>query len=528
MDLRGKSFIGWASGADGGKKFTAINPATITALEPTYASALPEEVDRAARLAAQAFTSYSRFSGKEKAIFLRAIAKALEGIADALVVRVNQETGLPEARIRSEAARTVFQLRLFADLVEEGSWVGARLDPPDPERKPAPKPDLRSMWRPLGPVVVFGASNFPLAYSVVGGDTASAFAAGNPVIVKAHPAHPGTSELVGDAIRSAARACNLPEGVFSLLFDAGTEVGATLVRHPLVRAVGFTGSQRGGRALMDIAAARPEPIPVFAEMGSTNPVFILPGALAARGEQIAEGLHGSVTLGAGQFCTKPGLVFLPPAAEAKSFSQSLARRMAETSAPVMLTPQIQAAYAGQVAARAKQSSVAVAAEGKPEGSEPGVRGTPALFTTGAREFLAEPGLAAEVFGPATLVVSCGRKEEMLEIAHGLHGHLTATVHGTEEDLREYRELIEIVEQKAGRLVFNGFPTGVEVGHAMIHGGPYPATSDGQSTSVGSQAIYRFARPVCFQNFPNEALPEELKDGNPLGIWRRVDGALGKG
>ncbi|HEV3219055.1 MAG TPA: aldehyde dehydrogenase (NADP(+)) [Candidatus Acidoferrales bacterium] len=524
MDLKGKSFIGWASGADGGKKFTAVNPATNSALEPAYTSASTEEADRAAQLAAQAFTSYSKLSGKEKAVFLRAIAKGLEGIADLLVVRVNQEAGLPDARIRSETARTVFQLRLFADLVEEGSWVRARLDRPDPARKPAPKPDLRSMWVALGPVVVFGASNFPLAYSVAGGDTASAFAAGNPVIVKAHPAHPGTSELVGDVIRSAARECKLPEGIFSLVFDAGTEVGAALVRHPFVRAVGFTGSQRGGRALMDIAAARPEPIPVFAEMGSTNPVFLLPGALAARGEQIAEGMHGSVTLGAGQFCTKPGLVFLPPGAEANSFSQSLARRMAESPAPVMLTPQIQAAYAGQVAARAGQSSVAVAAEGKAAGSEPGVRGRAALFTTGAREFIARPDLAAEVFGPAALVVSCSRKEEMLEIARGLHGHLTATVHGTEEDLRENQELIEILKQKAGRLVFNGFPTGVEVGHAIIHGGPYPATSDGQSTSVGSQAIYRFARPVCYQNFPSEALPGELKDANPLGIRRLVGGA----
>lgn len=527
MDLKGKSFIGWSSGADGGKKFTAINPATNTALEPAYSSASAEEVDHAARLAAQAFNSYSKCGGKERAAFLRAIAKGIEGITDALVVRVNQEAGLPEPRIRSEAGRTAFQLRLFADLVEEGSWVRARLDRPDPARKPAAKPDVRSMWRALGPVVVFGASNFPLAYSVAGGDTASAFAAGNPVIVKAHPAHPGTSELVGDAIRSAARECNLPEGVFTLLFDAGTEVGAALVRHPLVRAVGFTGSQRGGRALMDIAAARPEPIPVFAEMGSTNPVFILPGALAARGEQIAEGLHGSVTLGAGQFCTKPGMVFLPPAPEAKSFSQSLARRMGESPAPVMLTPQIQSAYAGEVASRAAQTGVALAAEGKPAGSEPGVRGTPALFTAEARDFIAHPELAAEVFGPSTLVVNCNRKEEMLRIARELHGHLTATIHGTEEDLRENRELVEILEQKAGRLVFNGFPTGVEVGHAMIHGGPYPATSDGQSTSVGSQAIYRFARPVCFQNFANEALPEELEDGNPLGIWRLVDGSFGK-
>jgi len=526
MELLGRSFIGYSTGVTGGRVFTAINPATNEALSPAFHSALPAELDCAAQLAAQAFESSSRASGKEKASFLRAIAQGLEGITGDLITRVNQEAALPEARVRSEAARTAFQLRLFADLVEEGSWVRARLDRPNPSRTP-PKPDLRSMWRPLGPVVVFGASNFPLAYSVAGGDTASAFAAGNPVIVKAHPAHPGTSELVGNVIRSAARACKMPDGIFSLLFDAGTEAGTALVRHPLVRAVGFTGSQRGGRALMDLAAARPAPIPVFAEMGSTNPVFILPGAMAARGEQIAEGLHGSVTLGAGQFCTKPGLVFLPAAPEAAAFARNLARRIAETPAPVMLTPGIHAAYVASVAARSKREGVSLAAQGKSIAGEPGVRGAPALFTTDAHAFIAQPELAEEVFGPAALVVHCGRREEMLEIARGLQGHLTATIHGTEEDLRNYRELVEILEQKAGRLVFNGYPTGVEVGHAIVHGGPYPATSDGQSTSVGSQAIYRFARPVCFQNFPHAALPPELQDANPLGIWRRTDGVLGK-
>jgi len=526
MDLRGRSFIGWASGTDGGKTFTAVNPATAQAIAPNYYSALPDEVDHAAQLAAQAFTTYSRTSGKEKAVFLREIAKRLEGITDALVDRTGHEAGLAETRIRSEAARTVFQMRLFADLVAEGSWVRERLDKPDAERKPA-KPDLRSMWRPLGPVVVFGASNFPLAYSVAGGDTASALAAGNPVIVKAHPAHPGTSELVGEVIVAAARACGMPEGIFSLLFDAATEVGTALVKHPLVRAVGFTGSQRGGRALMNLAAARPAPIPVFAEMGSTNPVFILPGALAARGEQIAEGMHGSVTLGAGQFCTKPGMVILSSGKDATSFSQSLSKRINESASQVMLTPQIQSAYSKLVGARTKQSGVALAAEGKSANGEAGVRGVPAVFAVAARDFLREPELSEEVFGPSTLVVSHESREEMLEIARGLQGHLTATVHGTDEDLREYRDLIEILEQKAGRLVFNGFPTGVEVGHAIIHGGPYPASSDGQSTSVGSQAIYRFARPVCFQNFPSAALPDELKDGNPLGIWRMKDGALTK-
>lgn len=524
MELQGRSFIGWATGADGGRRFTAINPATGQAIPPDYTSASIAEVNRSAELAANAFTITSRLSGKEKAEFLREIARGLEGIVGALVIRTNQEAGLPEARIRSEAARTVFQLRLFADLVEEGSWVRARLDKPDATRKPVPKVDLRSMWRPLGPVVVFGASNFPLAYSVAGGDTASALAAGNPVIVKAHAAHPGTSELVGDVIRTAARACKMPEGIFSMLYDAGTEVGAALVQHPQVRAVGFTGSQRGGRALMDLAAARPAPIPVFAEMGSTNPVFLLPGALAERGEKLAEGLHGSVTLGAGQFCTKPGMVFLPSGSEAENFAKSLARRMADTSPQVMLTPQIQSAYSEHVDKRAEVANVSLEAQGV-KSSEPGVRGATALFTTKGSDFLRQPDLAAEVFGPETLVVSCSDREEMLNIAHGLHGHLTATVHGTEEDLREYRDLIEILEMKAGRLVFNGFPTGVEVGHAIVHGGPYPATSDGQSTSVGTQAIYRFARPLCFQNFPNDALPVELQDANPLGIWRLKDGSL---
>jgi alpha-ketoglutaric semialdehyde dehydrogenase len=526
MDLKGRSFIGWATGADGGKTFTAINPATAQAITPNYFSALPAEVDRAAELAAQAFTTYSRASGKEKAVFLREIAKGLEGITDALVVRTNQEAGLAEARIRSEAARTVFQMRFFADIVADGSWVRARLDKPDPERKP-PKPDLRSMWRPLGPVVVFGASNFPLAYSVAGGDTASALAAGNPVIVKAHPAHPGTSELVGAVILAAARACGMPEGIFSLLFDAGTEVGTALVNHPLVRAVGFTGSQRGGRALMNLAAARPTPIPVFAEMGSTNPVFVLPGALAAKGEQIAEGLHGSVTLGAGQFCTKPGMVFLPTGKDATSFSQNLSKRIGESASQVMLTPQIQSAYGRLVGERAKKNAATLVAEGKPAGGEAGVRGVAAMFSIDAQEFLREPELSEEVFGPTTLVVSYGTRDEMLKIARGLQGHLTATIHGTDEDLKNYRDLIEILEQKAGRLVFNGFPTGVEVGHAIVHGGPYPASSDGQSTSVGSQAIYRFTRPVCFQNFLDAALPDELKDRNPLGIWRMKDGALAK-
>ncbi len=527
MELKGRSIIGWENGDSGGRTFTATNPATAQSIPPSYVCASLQEVDRAVQLAAQAFENFSRLSGKEKGAFLRAIATGIEGIADALADRTSKESGLPEARIRTETGRTVFQLRLFAQLIEEGSWVNARLDRPDPTRKPVPKPDLRSMWRPLGPVAVFGSSNFPLAFSVAGGDTASAFAAGNPVIVKAHSAHPGTSEMVGEVIRAAARECKMPEGIFSLIYGAGAEVGMALVRHPLMKAVGFTGSESGGRALMDAAAARPHPIPVYAEMGSTNPVFLLPGALASRAEQIAEGMHGSVTLGAGQFCTKPGMVFVPAGPGAENFAQGLMRRISESPAQVMLTPQIHSSYKGLVAARAKESSVAVVAEGEDASSAPGVRATPTLFAVEGREFARNPGLAEEIFGPSAIVVSCSDRAEMIEIARGLDGHLTATIHGTEDDLREYRDLIEILEQKVGRLVFNGFPTGVEVGHAMIHGGPYPATADGRSTSVGTQAIYRFARPVCYQNFLSVALPDELKDGNPLHIWRLADGSLTK-
>ena len=527
MELKGRSIIGWGSGESGGRTFTAINPATAQSMPPSYVCASLQEVDRAVRLAAEAFENYRRLSGKDKAAFLREIATGIEGIADALAIRTSQESGLPEARIRTETGRTVFQLRLFAQLIEEGSWVNARLDRPDPARKPVPKPDLRSMWRPLGPVAVFGSSNFPLAFSVAGGDTASAFAAGNPVIVKAHSAHPGTSEMVGEVIRAAARTRKMPEGIFSLIYGAGAEVGMALVKHPLVKAVGFTGSESGGRALMDAAAARPNPIPVYAEMGSANPVFLLPGALASRAAQIAEGMHGSVTLGAGQFCTKPGMVFVPAGPGAEDFAQALMRRMADSPAQVMLTPQIHSAYNGLVAARSKESSVAVVAEGEDASSVPGARGKTTLFAVDAREFALNPGLAEEIFGPSAIVVSCANRTEVIEIARGLDGHLTATIHGTEDDLREYHDLVEILEQKVGRLVFNGFPTGVEVGHAMIHGGPYPATADGRSTSVGTQAIYRFARPVCYQNFPTAALPDELKDGNPLHIWRLVDGSLTK-
>jgi len=525
----GRSLIGFQEGAGAGEPFYATDPATGQPLQPGFIPAGAEEVDRAVRLAAEAFNIYGRISGRDRGAFLRTIAGKIESIAADIVDRAALETALPQARLQGEIARTCAQLRSFAQVAEEGSWVNARIDPADPNRKPAPKPDIRSMLRPLGPVAVFGASNFPLAFSVAGGDTASALAAGNPVIVKAHPAHPGTSELVGRAIQQSVQACELPEGMFSLLFDGGTRVGIDLVKHPMVKAAGFTGSRAAGRALMDVAASRPEPIPLYAEMSSTNPVFILPGALRERPEAIAAGLHASFTMGAGQFCTKPGMVFLPESSDASVLSDKLRQSVAASPSFHLLTKTICSSYGSAIARRKSNASVKLTAQGQGTSIQPATpdesfSATPVLFETDAASFLASD-LDAEIFGPTTLVVQHSTRDQLLAVARSLEGHLTATIHGTEQDLREFPDLIAILEAKVGRLVFNGFPTGVEVTHAMVHGGPYPATSDGRSTSVGSQAIFRFARLVCYQGFPDSALPDELKDANPLRIWRMVDGKM---
>jgi len=522
-NIAGRSIIGFREGAEASERFYGINPADGQRLQPGFSPATAAEVDLSAHLASEAFAIYGRTTPQTRAAFLRTIAANLESIADELIDRAHNETALPKPRLQGETARTCHQLRLFAEVAEEGSWVGARIDRADLGRKPTPKPDIRSMLRPLGPVVVFGASNFPLAFSVAGGDTASALAAGNPVIVKAHPAHPGTSELVGQAIRASISTCNLPEGVFSLLFDGGTKVGGALVVHPLVKAVGFTGSRRAGRALTALAAARPEPIPFFGEMSSTNPVFVLPGALRERGEGIANGLHGSFTLGAGQFCTKPGMVFLPQGAEAQTFSETLRQLVRESKDHYLLTAGIRSSYRAAVVARKAHTSVKSVTERASSESELPVGAV--LFETDAASFLSNVGLDGEIFGPTTLLVKHSTREELLRIARALEGHLTATIHGTAQDLDDFADLIAILENKVGRLIFNGFPTGVEVTHAMVHGGPYPATSDGRSTSVGSLAVLRFVRPVCYQGFPNEALPAELKDDNPLGIWRMIEGRM---
>ena len=518
--------VGFRDGVGETEPFYATNPTTGEHLQPGFFPATSQEIESAVGLAAEAFPIFSRISGKDKAAFLRKIAEKIEAVASEVVDRAEQETALPKARLQSETARTCGQLRLFAQVVEEGSWLGARIDRPDPDRKPLAKPDVRSLLRPLGPVVVFGASNFPLAFSVAGGDTASALAAGNPVIVKAHAAHPGTSELVGNAVRESVRECGLPEGVFSLLFGPGSRIGAALVKHPLVKAGGFTGSRAAGRSLMDLCASRPEPIPFYAEMSSTNPVFVLPEVLRERGESIAAGLYSSFTLGAGQFCTKPGMVFLPPGSnrDENPFCNKLRELVSSSSEFKLLTAAIHTSYRSALTER-RAGGIAVVAEAPEPTPGASFSAASVLFETDAAAFLKNPGLEAEIFGPTTLLIRNTTRDTLLKIARALEGHLTATIHGTDRDLRDFADLVAILEGKVGRLVFNSFPTGVEVCHAMVHGGPYPSTSDGRSTSVGSQAIFRFTRAVCYQGFPDHVLPDELKDGNPLGIWRMVDGLM---
>jgi 2,5-dioxopentanoate dehydrogenase len=508
--------------------FRARNPATGEWLEGEFFESTVGEIDAAARAAERAFETYSSLAAGRRAEFLRAIAQQILALGERLLERAAAETALPAGRLENERARTVSQLLLFADLIEEGSWVGARIDRALPDRKPQPRPDLRRMLVALGPVAVFGASNFPLAFSVAGGDTVSALAAGCPVVVKAHPAHPGTSELAADAIRRAARDTRMPDGVFGMVHGASPEVGITLVTHPAIRAAGFTGSLRAGRTLFDAAAMRPEPIPVYAEMGSSNPVFLLPGALAERSQAIARGLASSVTLGSGQFCTNPGLAILLDSPDSSAFLQTVGTLLEASPAGTMVHAGIKTAYDRDLVEVTGVAGVAVAARAQGESSYPETAAHAALLMTDARAFAQSPRLSSEIYGPATLAVRCGAPEEMLELARGLHGHLTATIHGTEKDLAEFSGLVAILRQKAGRLVFNGFPTGVEVCHAMHHGGPYPATTDARETSVGTAAIHRFARPVCYQDFPQSALPQELQDQNPRGVWRLVDGAFTRG
>ncbi len=484
----------------------------------------PTEIEAIMQDAWNAFHVYRKFSLKQRAAFMKAIAVELENCGDALIQTAMQETNLPEARLRGERARTIFQLNCYADACEKGDWLEASIDTAIPDKTP-PKPDIRKMLVPLGPVVVFGASNFPFAYSTAGGDTACAFAAGCPVIVKAHPAHAETSEIVANAILMAADKCNMPKGIFAHVHGAGFEVGKALVTHPQTKAVGFTGSYIGGKQLFDWGNQRKEPIPVFAEMGSVNPVFLLPEKLAASANEIATMYAGSITLGVGQFCTNPGIIIGIESDALQTFIHDLGKAIQKINPALMLHPGIATAYKKNKDNALLQEDVHLVAESEIDVKEN--EGLPTIATASGADLLNNPVLHQEVFGPYSIVIRCKDMAEMIAVAKNLEGQLTCTLMATENEIQENEDLIEAVKNICGRFILNNVPTGVEVCLSMQHGGPFPASTDSRFTSVGADGIKRFARPIAFQNWSNNLLPDELKNENPLGIWRTVDNELTK-
>lgn len=499
--------------------FRAVAAATGAEIEPSFSTATLEDVDAACAAAEAAFLPYSSLPREERAKFLEAIAEEIEALGDELIERAMQESGLPQARLQGERGRTAGQLRLFAKELRLGDYLRVRIDHAIPDRAPLPKPDLRLRMVPLGPVAVFGASNFPLAFSTAGGDTASALAAGCPVVVKGHPAHPGTAELVATAIQRAVEKTGMPEGVFSMVAGTANELGEALVRDPRITAVGFTGSRGGGLALVRIAQSRPVPIPVYAEMSSINPVFLLPAALEARAEALGKGYVASVTMGAGQFCTNPGLVLALEGPALDRFLAAASEAMLGAPAQVMLTPNIHKAYESGVAKLASVPTVEQIAQGT-EAQGP-TCGRAALFTMKGADFLADPSHAEEIFGATSLLVRCASVDELKKVVALLEGQLTTTLHMDEGDVAIAQDLLPSLERMAGRILANGWPTGVEVTDAMVHGGPFPSTSDGRSTSVGTLAIDRYLRPVSYQDLPEALLPADLRDG--AGVPARVDG-----
>jgi alpha-ketoglutaric semialdehyde dehydrogenase len=515
MTITGNMLIGSGNVRGEAAAFRGLNPASADLLDPEFSGAGEAEVRQACLLAEAAFDSFRDTEPALRAAFLEQIAENLLALGSELIERAVAESGLTAARLEGERGRTVTQLRLFADVVRRGDWLGLRIDAAIPDNKPAPRPELRLRHIGVGPVAVFGASNFPLAFSVAGGDTVSALAAGCPVVVKAHPAHPGTSELAGRAIQLAVKQCGLHEGVFSMLSGAGTELGAALVADPRIKSVGFTGSRAGGLALMQIAVARPEPIPVHAEMSSINPVILLPAALAARGNSIGKNFAASLALGAGQFCTNPGLVLVLDGSGFADFMEGAALAVAATPAMTMLTPGIHAAYQRQTATIAQCDTVELAVGGLastgPNQCEVN------LFSVDAAAFLDDPTLQQEVFGAASIVIRCTDQATLQEVIHHLEGQLTATLQMDDADLDLARALLPALEKKVGRILVNGFPTGVEVSPAMVHGGPFPASSDARTTSVGTLAIQRFLRPVCYQGFPDLLLPHSMN--NASHFWK---------
>ena len=520
--FNGAILIG-ASERTGGAPFHAIDPSTGAKGEIAFSNASTADVADATALADAAFETFSTLTPDARAIFLETVADQIVAIGDLLITTAMSESGLPRGRLEGERGRTVGQLRLFASYVRQGDWLDATIDKALPDRAPLPRSDLRRVNQALGPVAVFGASNFPLAFSVAGGDTASAFAAGSPVIVKGHSAHPGTGELVARAIQAAVKACGLHEGVFSYLPGANRALGGSLVADPRIKAVGFTGSRGGGVALMKIAADRAEPIPVYAEMSSINPVVLLPGALADRAAAMGAAFVGSLTMGSGQFCTNPGLVIALDGPDLDSFVAAAATALSGAAPQVMLTPGIHDAYEKGVAALVGADGVTTVARGTdPEGVN---RGQAAFFSTDSATFKSNPVIAEEVFGSSSVLIRCSSIEEVIATIAGLEGQLTATLHIGEGDEADAAKLLPTLSRKVGRILTNGWPTGVEVTHAMVHGGPFPSTADGRSTSVGTLAMMRFLRPVCYQDVPDALLPAALQDANPWGLTRRHEGKL---
>lgn len=523
LNLSGQLVVGQRRIAGSAGAFHAVNPATGEILAPAFSAAAAAQVDLAASLAQEAFDSYRETSGEQRANFLEKIADGIEALGATLLERTLAETALPLARLQGERARTTGQLRMFAEVARSGLWQTPALDRELPERQPGRRPDLRTRLIPLGPVAVFGASNFPLAFSVAGGDTAAALAAGCPVIVKAHPSHPGTSEVVAAVIQAAAKDCGLPEGVFSMVAGPANEVGQRLVSHPALQAVAFTGSRAGGLALCRLAQQRAQPIPVYAEMSAINPVFVLPHALANRAGAIATGFVDSLLLGGGQFCTNPGVVLGIGGPQWDTFCAAVVAEVGQRPAATLLNAGMQQAYRAGLARLAGVTGVERVAQG--QWSEGACAVQASVFLVDADSFMAQPTLHDEVFGPCSLLVRCRDLQQMRAVAEQLEGQLTATLQLDPADVAAARQLLPVLERKAGRLLINGFPTGVEVAHAMVHGGPFPATSDARGTSVGSRAIERFLRPVCYQDFPTELLPMALNDVNPLAFWRVRDGQI---
>lgn len=520
MSLSGEQIIGSELRYAGELKFCAVNPASGAMLEPQFCEATGNDVENAVRAASGSFDLYRQLPSLQRAAFLYNIGVQLMAAGDELINRANEETALPRPRLEGELTRTVNQSKIFAQMVRHGSFLEARIDHAQPERTPLPKFDLRAMQVPLGPVAIFAASNFPLAFSVAGGDTASALAAGCPVVVKGHPSHPGTSELAGRAVMRAVKESQVPSGVFSLLQAQGFDTGTSLVQHPLVKAVAFTGSLAGGRALFDLACARPDPVPVYAEMGSVNPVFFLPQIIVEQSASLAATLVESITTGVGQFCTSPGLIVVLRE-DADDFLSAVEACLASKPPGVMLNDGIKQKFLSGLSTLT--AIAGVVRRGRQSPDLDGCLAAPVLLQTDASTLLDNPVLAEEVFGPSAVIITCDSRDEMLCVAESLHGQLSASVHGTNRELGEFRDLLSVLERKVGRLILNGFPTGVEVCASMHHGGPYPASTDSRSTSVGNYALTRFLRPVCYQNFPQELLPAALCDQNRLDIWRLVDG-----